>query len=259
MGTWVLDLDGVVWRGDTVLPGAVEATSALIAQGHEIVYCTNHAMSAASKRSRLDDLGVAPGSVVTSGEVAVGCCHIGERILVLGDPTLVATFREHGHDTVDLAGLPIEGPVPSCDVVVVGAVPEWDRSRIGLAADGVRQGARFLATNADPTFPTRGAHGPRMLPGNGALVAAIAVASGVPAEFVGKPNAATVDLLRSRHGCVDVVVGDKAETDGELADALGARFALVLSGVTSAADLPVTPAPDIVAADLGTLVASMHR
>lgn len=259
MGTWVLDLDGVVWRGDSVLPGAVDATAALVALGHDLVFCTNHAMSAASKRARLDALGVAPGAVVTSGGVAAASCRPGERVLVLGDPSLVATFREHGHDATDVFELPDDGPVPACDVVVVGAAPSWDRSRIGLAADGVRGGARLLATNADATFPTLGRAGPRLLPGNGALVAAVAAASGATPEFVGKPNPPTVDALRSGHGPIEVVVGDKAGTDGELAVALGARFALVLSGVTTDADLPVTPAPDLLAADLATLVDAMHR
>jgi glycerol-1-phosphatase len=259
VGTWVLDLDGVVWRGDVPVSGAAEATAALVASGHELVFCTNHAMSASAKRDRLDRLGVAAGPVVTSGEAAAGSCEVGERVLVLGDSTLVATFEEFGHDVTDVFELPDDGPAPPCDVVVVGAVPSWDRSRIGLAADGVRTGARLLATNADPTFPSSGAAGPRVLPGNGALVAAISTATGVTAEVAGKPYAPTVDLLRSRHGSIEVVVGDKAETDGALAVALGARFALVLSGVTTEADLPVSPVPDVVAADLGALVASLHR
>ncbi len=259
MGIWVLDLDGVVWCGGVALPGAVLATLELVERGHELVFCTNHAMSGASKRTRLDELGVAPGSVLTSGEVAAANCRPGERVLVLGDPTLVGTFRSFGHDTCDVFELPEDGPVPPCDVVVVGAAPYWDRSRIGLAADGVRAGARLLATNADPTHPARGAVGARLLPGNGALVAAIATAAGAAAEFVGKPEAAMVDQLRSRHGPVEMVVGDKPETDGELAVALGARFALVLSGVTSESDLPVAPSPDVVAPDLGTLVASLDR
>lgn len=259
MGTWVLDLDGVVWRGDHLLPGAVDAVDALVARGHRVVFCTNHAMSATSKRQQLDRAGVGPGDVVTSGEVAAASCDVGERIMVLGDPTLVATFRSHGHHVVDVDELADDRPCPECDVVVVGATARWDRSRVGLAADGVRNGARLVATNDDPTFPVWSAAGPRVLPGNGALVAAVATAAGAVARVVGKPHEAMVDFLRRHHGDVDVVVGDKAETDGGLAAALGARFGLVLCGVTSADDLPVEPTPDVVAEDLLTLVDLVHR
>jgi ribonucleotide monophosphatase NagD (HAD superfamily) len=126
---------------------------------------------------------------------------------------------------------------------------------VGTAADVVRAGARFLATNDDPTFPTTGPDGElRLLPGNGALVAAVAVASGTTPEVTGKPHRAMARLIESRHGPADVVVGDKAETDGGLALALDARFALVLSGVTRAEHLPVQPAPWRVATDLPSLV-----
>jgi len=92
----------------------------------------------------------------------------------------------------------------------------------------------------------------------GRLGAAVATAWGREAETAGKPAAAMVDLLEARFGAFDVVIGDQAETDGELASALGARFALVLSGVTTAADLPTTPSADFVAEDIAALVAQLE-
>jgi 4-nitrophenyl phosphatase len=73
----------------------------------------------------------------------------------------------------------------------------------------------------------------------------------------GKPHQASVDLVASRVGPVAVVVGDRPETDGAFAGALGSRFVLVLSGVTHEGDLPVQPAPDLVAGDLAGAVASL--
>jgi ribonucleotide monophosphatase NagD (HAD superfamily) len=95
-------------------------------------------------------------------------------------------------------------------------------------------------------------HGP--LPGAGSILAAVAYASGATPTVAGKPNDPTVSLLRQRFGAIDVVVGDRPSTDGRLARRLGARFALVLSGVTDPNHGRLDPAPDTQAADLGALV-----
>jgi HAD superfamily hydrolase (TIGR01450 family) len=254
MSTWVLDLDGVVWRGDRLVAGADRAVEMLLRRGHSVVACTNHALAPATKAAQLHRLGVPAIPVVTSAEAAAARCDQGERVLVLGDPTLVEVFRAVGLDAVDVFEQPDGHPVRDVDVVVVGASTRWDRSRVGMVADAVRDGARFLATNDDATYPTSGPDGDRLLPGNGALVAAVAVAAGREPEVTGKPHAATAQLIEERHGPVDVVVGDKPETDGRLAIELGAEFGLVLSGVTTSAHLPVSPEPRWVAADLAELV-----
>ena len=254
MGTWVLDLDGVVWRGDELVPGADAAVAALLAAGHQVVACTNWAQSPEVKRDALDRLGVAPFPVVTSAEAAAARCRPEEQVLVLGDPSLTEVLVAAGRSVRNVADLPDGVAVEDVDVVVVGACSTWDRSRVGMVADAVRAGARFVATNDDATFPTSGPAGPRLLPGNGALVAAVSVACGVAPEVVGKPSPAMASLIVARYGPVDVVVGDRPDTDGGLARELGADFGLVLSGITGADDLPVSPAPAWVADDLASLV-----
>ncbi len=253
MSTWVLDLDGVVWRGDRIVDGSDRAVSALLAAGHQVVACTNHAQSPAVKGRTLARLGVPEIPVVTSAEAAASRCPEGSSVLVLGDESLVAVIAASGLEAIDVFDLP-DGSVPRVDVVVVGGTHRWDRSRVGMAAAAVRLGALFLATNDDPTYPVCGPDGDRLLPGNGALVAAVATTAEVAAEVTGKPHPAMVQLLQERFGQVDVVVGDKADTDGELALRLGARFALVLSGVTGPDSLPVRPSPSWIAPDLATLV-----
>src|SRR5438046_1876306 len=84
------------------------------------------------------------------------------------------------------------------------------RERLRRAADGVRAGVRFLATNLDPTYP--GAEG--LLPGAGALVAAVATAGGRRPEVAGKPEPAMAALVRARYGNPVVMVGDRPSTDG---------------------------------------------
>jgi ribonucleotide monophosphatase NagD (HAD superfamily) len=134
--------------------------------------------------------------------------------------------------------------------VVVGRSLRLDFHTLAAAAAAIRAGARFVATNADATFPTP--HG--IEPGAGALVAYLEVGSGATAEVAGKPHQPAADLLRDRFGSVGLVVGDQPNTDGRFAQLIGAPFGLVLTGVTSRADLPVSPEPAFVAADLAEMV-----
>jgi 4-nitrophenyl phosphatase len=135
--------------------------------------------------------------------------------------------------------------------VVVGWHLEFDFSRLARAADAVRRGARLIGTNEDATFPTPDG----LLPGAGALLAAVAYASEARPEVAGKPHPPMRRLIAERIGSVATVVGDRPSTDGELARALGARFGLVLSGVTGEGELDgLRPVPDVVAPDLGALV-----
>ena len=136
------------------------------------------------------------------------------------------------------------------DAVIVGYDPGFDYSRMTAAAVAVRQGARLIATNDDATYPTPA--GP--VPGAGSILASVVTASGRQAVTAGKPFEPIAALVRAHLGRVDIVVGDRADTDGRFATALGARFALVLTGVTTAADLPVSPTPATVSASFAELV-----
>lgn len=259
MATWLIDLDGVMWWGDRPVDGSADAVGRLIDAGHQVVFCTNHALSADRKRAQLTAHGVPPAAVVTSAEAAVTRCPPDRAVLVLGDPSLVEVVEAAGLEALDARVVdgadPLVGPdLADVGAVVVGAHEDWDRSRTGWAADAVRAGALFLATNDDPTFPATGPDGSRLLPGNGAIVAAVAVTAGVLPEVCGKPHAAMAELVVDRHGPVDVVVGDLPGTDGLLARRLGADFALVLSGVTRAPAPGLDPYPDRVAPDLAALV-----
>jgi glycerol 3-phosphatase-2 len=118
------------------------------------------------------------------------------------------------------------------DAVVVGWTHNFDFERLTLAARVVRAGARLIGTNEDSTHPTPEG----LLPGSGALLAAVATAADTVPEVAGKPHRPIVDLIRQRTDDTALVVGDRPSTDGALAAALGVPFALVLSGVTASAD-----------------------
>jgi HAD superfamily hydrolase (TIGR01450 family) len=240
---WVLDLDGVVWLAHEPIPGAARAVERLRAAGEQVVFCTNNSSAPeAEQEGKLAAAGVpARGAVITSAMAAAGLVAPGERVLVCAGPGVVEALERRGADPVR------DG---DADAVVVGFHLDFDYGRLAAAARAIDRGARFVATNDDPTYPTPA--GP--IPGGGAIVAAVARATGVEPVIAGKPHVPMAELVRGRLGDRGTVVGDRADTDGRFARALGYRFALVLSGVTGSEDLPVDPAPDVVASDLGALV-----
>ncbi len=250
---WVLDLDGVVWLGATPIPGAAEAVARLRAAGERVAFVTNNSFGRrADVAAKLTRHGIDPGDdIVTSAMVAAGLVPPGERALVCGGPGIVEELRARGVEVVD-ASDPGAGE-GRFDVVVVGYHPTFDYHRMDTASAAVRAGARLLATNDDATYPSdSGIH-----PGGGAILASVATAAGVVPEIAGKPHRPAAELVRERLGASGVMVGDRPDTDGRFALALGYRFGLVLSGVTGVGDLPTDPPADVVGADLAALVAEV--
>ncbi len=239
---FALDLDGVVWLADRLLPGAAEAVARVRDAGHEVVFCTNNSMERV--RSLVERLGrhgiPARGDVLTSASAAGGLLDGGERVLVCGGEGIVEAVESRGAVVVQ------GGPA---DVVMVGLDRAFTYDRLRVAADAVSAGARLLATNDDATYPTPSG----AVPGGGAILAAIERASGARAEIAGKPHPPMVALVRARLGGEGVMVGDRPETDGAFARALGYRFALVLTGVVASGE-GVEPRPDLVAPDLPAAV-----
>jgi 4-nitrophenyl phosphatase len=253
----LVDLDGVVWLSRIPIPGAPEAIGALRASGRRVLFVTNNSFPlVADHEAALAEIGVpAEGDVVTSAQAAAHLVRPGERVMVCGGPGVVEAVTSRGAVVVD------DGP---CDVVVVGFHRSFDYERLRIAATAVRAGSRLVGTNDDATYPTP--EGP--IPGGGAILAAVAVAGGARPDVAGKPYAPMVELvhaLLAERPPIDVdaadeplgarllMVGDRLDTDGRFAMALGCPFALVRSGVTPP-DVVVDPAPRFDAADLAALV-----
>lgn len=240
---WILDLDGVVWLADTMITGAADAITALRRAGHTVAFATNFSASTiADFDAKLLRFGIeAQGDVVTSAMAVATLVEPGERVLLCAGAGVREALEGRRVEIVD------DGPA---DAVVVGYHNTFDYERLRVASTATRQGARLLATNDDATYPS--ADG--LLPGTGAILAGIERASGVKAVVAGKPYAPTVALIEKRYGRVGTMVGDRPDTDGRLARALGYRWALVLSGVTTSLDPAPDPEPDVVAASLKELV-----
>lgn len=242
----MIDLDGVVWLEAEPIPGGAAAIAAVVASGDDVVFVTNSSWSTVARQEeRLRAAGIdADGRVLTSAQAAAGLCRPGERAFVVGGPGVREALDERGVTLVD--GTEV-------DVVVVGLDRQLTYDRLATATRAIRAGARFVATNGDVTYPTPEG----LLPGAGSIVAALVAATGTSPLVAGKPEAPMCALVRRRLGAHGVVVGDRPDTDGRFAIALGYRFALVLSGVTQRGALPVFPSPDVIADDLAGAVGEL--
>lgn len=241
---WMLDLDGVVWLGDRAVPGSVEAVARLRAAGVRVAFLTNNSSGRLRDYcAKLAEMGIPAGrdDVLTSAQAAASLVQPGSTALVCGGPGVEEALAERGVRTV------AEG---KADAVVVGWHRDFDFERLAAATSAVLAGAVLVGTNDDATYPTPEG----LLPGGGAILAAVAYASGAKPLVAGKPNQAVATLLAERVGPVEVMVGDRPSTDGKLARLLGTRFALVHTGVTTADHGALDPAPDVEEADLGALV-----
>lgn len=250
-GTWVIDLDGVVWLAGEPIPGAGDAVDRLRGAGAKVLFASNNSsptLAELLRRLRRAGIEAGPDEVVTSGQAAASMLEPGTTALVLGDDGLLEALAARGVRSVlatdDDAAHHVA--VDALDAVIVGWTHRFDFELLTMANRAVRAGARLIGTNEDPTHPTPEG----LLPGSGALLAAVATAAGTAPEVAGKPHPPLAKLIAARAERVAVVVGDRPSTDGELARHLGVPFALVMTGVTSSLDPPPDPAPDFVAADL---------
>ena len=244
---WILDLDGVVWLSNTVIPGVPEAVTRLREAGHTILFLTNNSSRCVGDLlEKFEGMGidVEADEIVTSAQAAATMLEPGSTALLCAGEGVREALEARGVKTVD------SGPA---DAVVVGFHKEFDYGRLNAAYQAIRGGARLIGTNDDTTYPTP--DGP--IPGGGALLASVAAAAGVEPEVAGKPYQPMADTVLARiGGAADggVVVGDRPDTDGLIAKRLGLPFGLVFTGVSSEDDGPFDPEPDMTAPDLATLV-----
>jgi len=249
----VCDLDGTVWLAGEPIGGVAEAVAKARAAGHRFLFATNNSGARVSEvEAGLARIGIdAAGCAVTSSMATAGLVQPGERVFLIGGPGLSEELVRRGAMLVE-PGPDQRGRDLRVDAVVVGRDTAFDFRKLSLACDAIRTGARYLASNTDPTFPTPAG----IEPGGGAIVAAVTTAAGVGPQVAGKPHRPMAEAIRAAlNGDTSrvVVVGDVTATDGLLAEQLGVPFALVLSGAT-----PVAPEgadrPTYVAADLTELI-----
>ncbi len=253
-GIWVIDLDGVVWRGDQVLPGAPQAVEKLRSMGREVVFVTNNALLTIEEYvEKLARMGVeiSEDGILTSAQAAASLLEAGERVLICAGPGVREAVTRRGAVMVTTS---------PADAVVVGWHLDFDFDELARVTTAIHQGARLIGTNEDATYPVPGG----LLPGGGALLAAVATAGEIEPIVAGKPHKAMVELIRGHISAtprlagrsIEMVVGDRPMTDGKLAQHLDAPFTLVLSGVLKGGVPDIKPTP---AAVVNTLLAAVTQ
>lgn len=227
----LLDLDGTVYQGPEAIPGAREA---LAAGDQRQLYVTNNASrSPAAVAQHLRELGfdAADADVVTSSQSAARLLaeklEPGAAVLVVGTDALAAEVENVGLRPVRRFE---DAPV----AVVQGHSPATDWAILAEATLAIRAGALWIAANVDSTLPTeRG-----LVLGNGSMVAALRCATGREPIVAGKPAAPLMEDALARAGQArPLVVGDRLDTDIAGANAVGVESLLVLTGVSTTADL----------------------
>jgi HAD superfamily hydrolase (TIGR01450 family) len=248
----LLDLDGVLYRGDRTVPGAPDVVAEVRGSGATVVFLTNNSARTPDQvaaKLRTHGIQAAPGEVVTSALPAARLVAANGAV-----PTAYVIGQDGVRTALAATGVEVvEGAPDRADAVVIGWDGDVGYEQLRVATVLVRKGARLVATNDDASYP---APGGELWPGAGAILAAVETASGVRATVVGKPHRPLFDEALGLAGTRDaVMVGDRVETDVVGAVEAGIDAVLVLSGASTRSDLlDHDRLPVAVGADLGLLL-----
>jgi HAD superfamily hydrolase (TIGR01457 family) len=252
----IIDLDGVVYRGKKVLPGAPEAIALLRERGHRIHFLTNNSgLTRQGFSRRLWSMGIKcrQEEIMSSGYATV--LYLKKRglrgnVFVVGGEGLAREIANAGFRVVK------NNFSQKIDYVAVGMDRHFVYRDLYIAQQAILKGALFLATNADPTYPVENG----VLPGAGAMVSAIKTATNTEPIIIGKPNPLILKEILREAGVSKkeaIIVGDRLDSDILLGRKAGIKTILVLTGITSpmeAEKLKKETRPDYVIKNIGGLL-----
>jgi len=229
----IFDLDGTVYRGEQLIPGARETIERVRASAHPLAFVTNAIETVTEHVEKLTRLGIPvhPDEIITSALVLVQ--HLRRemphaRLFALADPPLIEQLAPYFRFSED----PDE-----IDVVIASTDRAFDYRKLAIGFHALRRGARFWATNADATWPLPGGE----IPDAGAIIGALEGCTNRRVEVVaGKPSQLVVQLALEclgRAACECLVVGDSLYSDIAMGQRAGMQTALVLTGETRRKDL----------------------
>lgn len=256
---FIIDMDGVLWQGEQPLPGLTDFFQTLRDQHIRFILATNNAsLTPEQYVIKLARMGVvvALGEVLTSAMATA--LYLAEhtdpavtRVFVVGEEGARQSLLERGFILTGLYELS-NGDTPDrgADIVVCGKDTTLTWDKLATATLNIRAGAKFIGTNADTTLPTE--YG--ITHGNGAILAALQVATGITPIIIGKPEPImyqqAIELL-GVDPAQTVAIGDRLETDILGAIRTGIRSVMVLTGISNEEDLktsdyqPTWVVPDI--------------
>ncbi|HEY3066652.1 MAG TPA: HAD-IIA family hydrolase [Methylomirabilota bacterium] len=251
---WLLDLDGTVYRGEVLIPGADVAIAALRGAGRRVAFLSNKPLQTrAEYAAKLTRLGVPaePDDVVNSSLVLgrhLATIDPGASLFVIGEPPLKRELAAAGFEVRNDARV---------RWVVIAFDRTFDYAKLDTALQAVRGGARLIATNPDRTCPTEDGE----IPDCAGMTAAVEAVTGQRVEItVGKPSPIMLEVALAALGMAAAecaIVGDRIETDIVMGKRLGLGTVLVLSGITRADDPRIAQmAPDAVLPSIRDLIRS---
>jgi HAD superfamily hydrolase (TIGR01457 family) len=252
--TYLIDLDGVVYRGEELLPGAKAFVHWLNEQQKQFLFLTNNSFASESQiveKLRRLDIATDASHVMGAAQAAVNIIaqrfpH--EHIYIVGETPLFEMVRAKGLSIVN------DDPAVA-NVVLVGLDRNITLQKLTTAILAIRRGATFIAINRDPLLPIAGN---TYIAGTGTLVAAIEAGSGITPEVVGKPCPILLqEAMRSLNSQPNqtIMIGDNLAIDILAGQAAGIQTLLVLSGNDTHASLTKTGiTPTYVYEDLAALV-----
>ena len=229
----VLDLDGVIYTGESPVQGSPEAIERMRKAGKAVRFLTNNATRTREEYSeKLSRMGIPtqPSEVLTSGVATA--IHISKtmgkaRVYAIGSPSLTTELAREGLELVEWQ---------RAEVVVTSLDQQFSYQKLYDAMRGVRNGCPLVSTNKDPTVPDE--NGP--VPGAGAIASAVEVASGTSSILIGKPSTIILSVAERAWGLKKestLIVGDRLDIDIAAGNSFGWRPILVLSGSTSEVEL----------------------
>lgn len=251
----ILDMDGVIWKGDAPIGDLPATFNRIRERGLKFVFATNNGtLTPEDYREKLSKLGVDvdAAQVVTS---ALGIAFMlsqkyprGTKVFMIGEDGIRVALEEKGFEILSVEN------APQAQAVVMGIDRTVNFQKVAEATLLVRAGIPFYTTNTDRTFPT-----PRgEIPGSGAWVSVIQTATNVEPIIAGKPFPYLMELALEKLGTKKeetLVVGDRLETDVAAGQGVGCPTALVLSGVSTRKQADAwTPKMDVIAESLAELV-----
>ncbi len=245
---FVLDMDGTIYLGDKILPGAIEFVKTARKMGKKVIFFTNNASK--NPNNYVDKLkrmgfGSKREDVVTAGDVTIEFLkknHPNQPVYLVGTPALEQSFTE--------AGIVLS---ENADVVVSSFDTTLTYEKLVIACDLIRNGAIFYCTHPDFNCPTETG----FIPDSGAIAALITASTGAIPKYFGKPHRETAEMISNLFGVSfdeTAIVGDRLYTDIALGKNNGLLSVLVLSGETKIEDVNDSNSPDIILDGIGEIL-----
>jgi 4-nitrophenyl phosphatase len=247
----ILDMDGVLYEGNQPLGDLPRLFNGIKEKGWRVIMATNNAIRNTDEHlERMKSFGVdlEPWQIINSIQIVIALL---KRYFPDGGPVygVVSTATKAA---IEAAGYYYDEK--DAQAVIVGLDRQVTYEKLETATLLIRSGKMFIGTNPDASFPT-----PRgLIPGAGSIIASVATATGVTPVFAGKPEPAMYEISMERLGTTletTLTIGDRLDTDILGGQRTGCRTGLVMSGVTSPAELAAwEPKPDLVAGDIWNML-----